>query len=92
MRSPAAALTEASPAAPGRAIAIFKKQQQQQKTSSCAAEPTSDEGITGGRGDSAVVLPVFGHVDVAAVAPLLPPAEEDERNRPLQPAGRELTG
>lgn len=36
---------------------------------------TSNERITGRRGDAAVVLPVLGHVDVAFVAPVFTPAE-----------------
>lgn len=37
---------------------------------------TSNQRITGRRGDPAVVLPVFGHVDVAFVAPVFTPARK----------------
>lgn len=45
---------------------------------------TSNEWITGRRGDPAVVLPVLGHVDVAFVAPAFTPAVKQHQQQTVR--------
>lgn len=45
---------------------------------------TSNERIAGRRGDPAVVLLVFGHVDVAFVAPVFTPAKKNNTTKNKQ--------
>lgn len=45
---------------------------------------TSNEWITGRRGNPTVVLPVFGHVDVAFVAPLFTPAVKQHQEQSVR--------